>query len=134
MINFDKAVVLEQYATHLRFLGFDAQVENNELVVARHPVKSDILVLPFPEGTILRAFFRAGDEAKRDRIGYLNIINQANAQAVVARYYADGESDFVYEAFYSADYSQTGFSRFLELWDKDFQTLIAINGLTSYLV
>jgi hypothetical protein len=132
MSDFNKQAVLNQFATHLRFLGYEVNVEN-EVIFAEHPNKSNIILFVYSNGTMMKALFRAGNDATRNRQAYLELLNQLNTKSLVTRYYADNDSDLVYEAFFSGEYSQASFAHFLDLWDADFQNLMGIDGLERFL-
>lgn len=122
----------EQISDHLRFLGYDVSLQD-KTIFARHANKPNMMLKVFTEGTLVTAIYGGSDVAKRDRAGYLDFINSANAAAGVSRYYCDKEADFFVEAWYSGDYSQLNFGRFLELWDTDFSKLIKVPGVEKYL-
>jgi len=81
----------------------------------------------------LISIYGCEEAAKQDRPGYLEFINMANASAGISRYYAGQESDFFIEAWYSGEYSQIDFGRFLDLWDADFEKLTRVPGVERYL-
>ena len=128
--NLDQA--REQISTHLRFLGYEVTI-NEKTLFARHPQKSNFMLRVFNEGIMLTSIYNYDDAAKRDRLGYLEFINAANVAAGVVRYYASKDSDFFIEAWYSGEYKQIDFGRFLELWDTDFEKLAKVPGVEKYL-
>jgi hypothetical protein len=122
----------EQISTHLRFLGYDVTVDD-KTIFARHPKKPNIMLKAFTEGALLTSIYGCDDSAKRDRLGYLEFINTANGNAGIARYYAGKDSEFFIEAWYSGEYRQIDFGRFLDLWDTDFEKLTKLPGIEKYL-
>lgn len=132
MAEFNKQASMNQFATHLRFVGYDVRVED-EVLIANHPSKPTVLVLVYSNGAILRSFFTHNSEASRNPLGFLELINGLNQKALVTRYYADKDSDLAYESFYASEYSQTNFARFLELWDIDFQSMMENSQLLNFL-
>lgn len=122
----------EQISNHLRFLGYDVTLQD-KTIFARHPNKPNMMLKVFMEGALVTAIYSCHDIAKRDRAGYLEFINTANANAGISRYYCDKDADFFVEAWYSGDYEKITFSRFLELWDTDFGKLVKIPGIEKYL-
>mgnify|MGYP003382399235 CR=1 FL=1 len=134
MVNFDVSAELNNYATHLRFLGYEVEVQLQEKVLfATHSRKSNILVQAFQEGALLTSVYKQGPDAARDRLGYLERVNQANQKAAVSRFCVDNDADLSIEAFITGAYSQQGFARFLELWENDFQKLSEIDGIERFL-
>jgi hypothetical protein len=132
MADFNKQAALNGFTTHLRFLGYDVKVDD-EVVIANHPNKADILLFVYSNGTMLKSLFRANPDNALARPGYLELINSLNRQSLVTRYYADNDGDLMFEAFFSSGYSQTEFARFLDLWDTDFQSMIDTENLESFL-
>lgn len=122
----------EQISNHLRFLGYDTNIDDN-IIFARHPEKPDVMIEVFIEGVLVASIYGCNDAAKQDRLGYLEFINMANKNARITRYYASKDSDFFIESWYSGEYSQIDFGRFLGLWDMDFEKLTKIPGVEKYL-
>ncbi len=132
MATFDAQTELSNYANHLRFLGYDVEIQE-KVLFATHPSKSNILLQAFREGALLTSIYRQGDDAKRDRAGYLERVNQANVKASVSRFCIDNDADLSIESFLVGPYSQQNFAHFLELWDADFQKLADIDGIERFL-
>lgn len=122
----------EQVGNHLRFLGYEVSIEDR-ILFARHPTKSNIMVQVFIEGILMLTIFNCTDTAREDRAGYLELINSANEGAGVVRYFADRNSAFFIQAWYTGDYRQVDFGRFLELWYKDIEKLGKLPGVERYL-
>ncbi|MCS7010573.1 MAG: hypothetical protein NZL98_04340, partial [Anaerolineales bacterium] len=68
--------------------------------------------------------FGCSDNAKRNKLSYLELINSLNAKAAIARFYADEDFDFFIEAWYPNYYDRTGFGAFLETLDRDYRLLV----------
>lgn len=130
MSEFNKQATMNQFITHLRFLGYEVKIDE-EVIIANHPQKSDVLVFVYSDGTMLKSLMRGNNHP--DRKGYLELINELNHKALITRYYADPDADLMYEAFFPGEYSQTVFARFLDLWDADFQNMLGAPNLERYL-
>jgi hypothetical protein len=126
------AGALDQMAEHLQFLGYEIAREG-ELIFARHPRKFNIVMKLVGGGILIASFFTCTDEAKRDRSGYLEMINTLNARAVLARFYADEDSDLRMEAWHPNAYDRHTFSAFMELWDHDSGLLLEAPQVERYL-
>jgi hypothetical protein len=126
------AGTLDQMAEHLQFLGYEIAREG-ELILAKHPRKLNIVMKPFGDGVLIASIFACADEAKRDRQGYLDMINTLNARAVLARFYADEDSDLRMEAWHPNAYDRHTFSAFMELWDHDSGLLLEAPKVERYL-
>ena len=115
---------LQQIETHLQFLGYAISHEDDR-TVARHPTKYNMLIKPFVGGFLFTTFFGCTDLAKRNRLGYLNLVNTLNAKATVARYYVDKDSDLVAEAWHFSEYERTAFGIFMDALDRDHRVMSA---------
>jgi hypothetical protein len=113
---------LDQIVTHLQFLGFQVERDDN-IVKARHATKVNILLRDFRGGVLLTSIFGCKDYAKRARLEYLDFVNLMNQKAAVIRFYADKDSDFFMEAWYPGTYDRSLFGSFLDLWDEDITRL-----------
>ena len=122
---------LEQMSTHLQFLGYEI-VRDDKLTRARHASKYNIILRPLAGGVLFTSIFGCSDNAKRNRAGYLDMINSMNNKAGVARFYADKDSDFFIEAWLPDHYDRTEFGAFLEAWDRDCG-LLAESEAANYL-
>jgi hypothetical protein len=109
---------LDQIVTHMQFLGYQVE-RDGDIVKARHQTKVNILLRDFRGGVLLTSIFGCQDAAKKNRLGYLDFINQMNQKAVIIRFYADKDSDFFMEAWFPGAYDRAVFGSFLELWDED---------------
>jgi len=119
-------------AEHLQFLGYEIAREG-ELILAKHPRKLNIVMKPLGGGILIAAFLACANEAKRDRPGYLDMINTLNARAVLARFYADEDSDLRMEAWHPDAYDRHTFGVFMDLWDRDSGLLLEAPGVKRYL-
>jgi len=124
--------LLDQISSHLQFLGYDV-ARDGEVVKAKHPQKLNILLKPLAGGVLFASIFRCSPLAKRDRLGYLNLINSLNNGAAVVRFYADKESNFFVEAWHPDNYDRAGFGAFMELWDRDCAQLLRSDEASRYL-
>jgi hypothetical protein len=126
------AGTLNRMAEHLQFLGYEIAREG-ELILARHPRKLNIVMKPFGGGVLIASILACAGEAKRDRQGYLDVINTLNARAALARFYADEDSDLRMEAWHPDAYDRHTFSAFMGLWDHDSRLLLEVPKVARYL-
>ncbi|MEM4234689.1 MAG: hypothetical protein QXU75_06045 [Candidatus Methanomethylicaceae archaeon] len=122
----------EQIANHLQFLGYEVTREE-KYVRARHPRKPNLIVQVYPEGILHTAIWATSGNAKINREGFLEYLNTLNENAKVVRYYADKDLDLFVEGWYTGGYERTNYSRFLELWDADFEKLAGMPETERYL-
>jgi hypothetical protein len=121
-----------QIGHHLQFLGYDVRVDG-KTVLAHHPTKTNIIIQTFNEGVLFTSIYGCEEAAVIDRIGFLEFINAANGNATISRYYAGSNDDFFLEAWYTGDYRQVDFARFVSLWEMDFERLKQVPGISMYL-
>jgi hypothetical protein len=122
---------IDQISNHLEFLGYTVAHEGN-ITSAKHNSRLGILMKPLGGGILFTTIFGGADHAKRDRIGYLELVNSLNNQAAVARFYADKDSDFIIEAWHPDAYDRTAFGVFMETWNRDC-ALLAESDAVKYL-
>lgn len=123
---------LDSIITHLEFLGYTITREE-KIIRARHDTKYNFGMRTLAGGFIFRAYFGGSDHAKADRPGFLDLINSINAEASVARCFADSDSDLCFEAWYPDVYDRQEFGDFMTAWDRDFGIMLQKQGLTAYL-
>jgi hypothetical protein len=116
------AETLNQIATHLQFLGYEV-VNEGTFTRARHANKYNFAMKPFSGGVLFTMIFQSDENAKVNRLGYLELINTLNNKATVIRFYADKDADLFMEAWYPNHYDRTEFGVFLECWDRDCHAL-----------
>lgn len=121
-----------QIGQHLQFLGYEVNA-SEKMIMARHSSKPNILVQTFNEGTLFSSLYGCEEAALIDRVGFLEFINAANRGATISRYYTDSKNNFLLEAWYTGDYRQIDFARFVSLWETDFERLKQVPGITMYL-
>jgi hypothetical protein len=116
------SMILDQMVTHLQFLGYEVE-RDGDIAKARHQTRVNILLRDFRGGVLLTSIFGCKDEAKSDRVSYLDFINLMNQKATVVRFYADKDSDFFMESWLPGTYDRAIFGSFLDLWDEDITRL-----------
>lgn len=121
-----------QIGHHLQFLGYEVS-NDDKTVIARHPTKPNIIIRTFTEGVLFTSIYGCEEAASFDRAGFLEFINTANTNATISRYYAGTNNNFFLEAWYSGDYRQVDFARFVSLWEADFERLKQVPGIATYL-
>ncbi len=121
------ADTIEQMTTHLEFLGYEVS-RDGDLTKARHPRRFNMVVRPLAGGVLFTAIFGASDNATRDRLGYLEMINALNANAGIARFYADKDADLFIEAWHPDYYDRADFGVFLEKLERDHHLLFGAEG------
>ncbi|MGQ9829933.1 MAG: hypothetical protein ACUVSW_18950 [Roseiflexus sp.] len=121
-----------QIAHHLQFLGYEVSTDD-KMVLARHSTKPNIAVQTFNEGVLFTSIYSCEEMAALDRIGFLEFINTANRNATISRYYVNAQDNFFLEAWYTGDYRQVDFARFVGLWEMDFERLKQVPGIEKYL-
>ena len=122
---------LEQIANHLQFLGYEVTAEAN-MTRATHPTRFNFFMRPYAGGILFTTIFGCSENAKQDRLGYLDILNSLNNGAAVARFYADKDSDLLIEAWHPEYYERVQFGAFIEAWDRDIRSA-AESGVKEYL-
>lgn len=115
--------VMEQIGVHLEFLGYQVS-KDGEIMRARHQSQPNFLVRRLAGGILFVSIFGCNDNAKKDRLGYLEMLNSLNDKASVARFYADKDSDLFIEAWYPDYYDRAEFGVFMQAWDRDILTLL----------
>jgi len=124
---------LDRIVEHLQFIGYET-VPLGEVILAKHPRKPNIALTPLRgSGILITALFNCTDEAKWDRSGYLDTINALNTRAVLARFFADNDSNLRIDAWYPDAYDRHTFSTFMDLWDRDCGLLLEIPEIRRYL-
>lgn len=109
---------LARITRHLESLGYSVQKKEDRLLVT-HPERFNFILREYRGGILLTSFLDAAPAARDDRKGYLEFINTFNAEAALARAYADKDGDFLVEAWMPGDYDKPLFQDFLEVWDAD---------------
>ncbi|MHB1296552.1 MAG: hypothetical protein ACYC4R_16360 [Anaerolineae bacterium] len=109
---------LNKIVTHLEFLGFEIS-HTGEITRATHPKRLNLAIRPLAGGILITAIFGCSATAKRDRRGYMELINGWNNGAAVARFYADKDSDLFLEAWYPDNYDRAAFGTFMDAWEHD---------------
>ena len=114
---------VDQFSNHLQFLGYEVSTVKEDVVKAIHSVRPNLFLRAFRGGILLTSIFGCSDNAKKNRAGYLDFINFMNQKATVTRFYADKDSDFFMEAWFSGTYDRADFGNFMSLWDEDIDRL-----------
>jgi len=123
---------LEQIVTHLQFLGYEVS-RDGDVTRAKHPRKFNVSIRPLAGGILFTTIFGCQDNAKRSKLGYLEMINSLNANAAIARFYADKDSDLFIEAWHPDYYERASFGAFMQIWDRDCNLLTANSEALKYL-
>ena len=121
------ANTLDQIVNHLQFLGYEISQENN-ITRAKHPKKMSVVIRDYKGGILFASYNVSKDSAKSDKAGFLKFLNLLNANATVARFYADKDFDLCIEAWYPNFYEKENFGVFFEAWGTDSWTLLLANG------
>jgi len=124
--------VLDQMSTHLEFLGYEV-TRDEEKVRARHARNADLVLRPFEGGILFTSIFGCKDEARKNRVGYLSLINSLNQKAAVVRFYADEESDLFIEAWHPNSYDRVSFGHFMDLVNGDIDHLFTAPDVGRFL-
>ncbi len=108
---------LQQIANHLEFLGYELKSREDSGYGARHE-KHWNFVFANKVGGVLIQFF-IGVEDGHDEATLHRYVNDLNKDAVVTRFFIDGDGDFAGEAWWPPMYDKVKFGTFLEAWHHD---------------
>jgi hypothetical protein len=107
--------------SHLAYFGYRMKSEDGILKAVEGPSGLSLFwVYPVNQGATFRALFKTGPNAKTDRIGFFNFVNQANALAIVSRFLAVENSEFLaVEAWFPPSYTRESFAIFFSRYIAD---------------
>src|SRR5437764_796111 len=130
------AKAFEQILTHLKNLGYEIIHEDEKIYAQSHSTgKSSFFLSQDGRGIKFMATSSGNNNAKQDRLGYLEYINNLNNKACVARYYTNKECRLFILAWYPYLYDEVAFNMFLDDFNDDssYSNLLASKyfGLTE---
>jgi hypothetical protein len=118
---------LDDVVGHLESHGYSITAKD-QLRLATHTSKLNMTFRMNKGGILFTAFCRTQDQAKKDRKGFLDFLNQLNAKASVVRFYADSDSDLAIEAWYPDQYDRGTFGTFLDAWETESTLMVLAMG------
>jgi hypothetical protein len=111
---------------HLEFLGFEVyETINAEKVfkglTAKHGRRSNLFMQAYMGGVLIMAYFGCNPEANDDLPGKLELCNNLNSKASVARATVPPErgGDIAVEAWFPYTYSKSDFGVFIDNFEND---------------
>jgi hypothetical protein len=118
---------LDDIVSHLEGQGYSITPQD-QLRRAMHSTKLNMTFRMNKGGILFTAFCGTQPQAKKDRKGFLELLNQLNSKASVVRFYADSDSDLAIEAWYPDRYDRTAFGAFMDVWDTESTLLVVATG------
>lgn len=117
-INTDTVVhPLAKYRNHLEFNGYHVEEDDN-LLVCRHPRKSNLIVTNFPtRGALITTAYSF--KANIKRMDLLEYVNELNSEFLFMKGCIDREGSLTIETFFEGDYDRTNFSILLDNIEHD---------------
>jgi hypothetical protein len=100
---------LGPFKDHLEFFGYNCVFDENG-VGAFHPTKPYLRCYPLGGDVALLSPFAINETAKKDRAGFLEFLNQANAKTGVCKYYENNGNLFI-QATYVGEYERPRFGQ-----------------------
>jgi hypothetical protein len=117
--------VLRDIADHLGFLGYESEVQEgkqNPFVILRHLRNPNFLLDTFGGVVKCSSLFGLSEEAKSGPAELNSLLNELNRQAMVLKFYTEGES-LVLETIFPHDYSKVAFGAFWSMIESDLRLL-----------
>lgn len=108
----------EKVANHLEFLGYETETTESSLK-ARHPNKFTVFLRKYDGGILIYFYFKLKEDAKKNRLEYLEFINRVNARLTVARAIAHKNDLLKFEGWFPGVYDKAYFILFFEEWNND---------------
>jgi len=130
---------LKEMASHLEFLGYQIEWEENEqnrdLITATHLTNNNFLFFEILPDHVL---FKAGLRVDKKPSQAMDVaINQINKILLISRVYYDTDGKTLeiirIEATYQGEYNKEKFSRFHEIFVKDQQLMIQVEEFKAFL-
>mmetsp|Transcript_11980 Transcript_11980/g.26130 ORF Transcript_11980/g.26130 Transcript_11980/m.26130 type:complete len:186 (+) Transcript_11980:47-604(+) len=108
--------IMKDISQHLEFFGYEVD-DLGERYGVKHARHWNFMFGPAAEGVLFRGYISTSDDAPAERL--LEYCNTLSTQAVVCRFYIDGDGDFTFEAWWPNFYNRRVFCTFLEAWQSD---------------
>ncbi len=122
----------DDYKKHFEVLGYEVD-EGEKTFIAKHEEFYNVSVKGFNGGVLVVTFFGTTDKAKKNRVGFLEFLNELNTDAVAARFYEDDEGDVIVEGWYPGGYDRTRFGVFIDKFNEINSQLGGSSSATDYL-
>jgi hypothetical protein len=111
------------FATHLEFLGYSIEAAVEGWRHARHPVRYNFSFRATEVGLRMHCGITIGSSLPGGRRAWLEFINTANDQAVVACFALIADDEGVQKLqvrhLFSGPYSRAGFGAAMDMWHED---------------
>jgi len=117
-------LVLESIRTHLEFLGYAVEPQEEQRYAVSHTARVNFIMRPFAGGVLFTVYFKSSDQAKTEPLQYLGFVNALNQNAAVARFYADPDGDLCIECWHPSNYERSQFGHFIQMWNRDNSELL----------
>jgi hypothetical protein len=107
--------------SHLAYFGYRTKSEEGILKAVEGPAGLSLFwVYPVNQGATFRTVFKTGPNAKTEQIGFSNFVNQANTLAIVSRFSAVENGQFLaIEAWFPPSYTREAFAIFFSRYVAD---------------
>ncbi len=130
-MNINDAVAhpLAKYRNHLEFNGYQVEEEEEDLLLCRHPRKSNMMLKNIPDRGVL-IVIPYDCEPGIGEMELLKYANDLNANFMFIKAYIDEEKTLFLETFFDGDYDRKNFSTLLDNIESDMEVL-AEHELTS---
>jgi hypothetical protein len=122
----------DNYKAHLEFLGYSV-TEKGKTLLAKHSKQFNVFVRAYHGGVMVSGFFGSTEQAKTERLAFLEFLNEMNRTSIAARYYADKDNDVILEAWYPGAYEKTRFGMFFDKFNLLRDQLQKSGGARVYL-
>jgi hypothetical protein len=124
---------MEQFKTHLQFLGYTVSQETDTVLIAQHPTNSNMVLSGFAYGALLCVFYTTTDQARVNRLGFLEFINTLNGNSSLSHFYVNEDSDFCIQALYMGDYDQIRFGQVLDWFNEECDAMFDVEEYQVFL-
>ena len=128
--------IIRLIVTHMEFLGYKIKLEEEGIYYARHSGRFDLQILTGETtemGLLFGGKFVTTHQARNDRSGYMEFINDLNINSNVTKFFrepADGD-ELVYQAWYPGVYDKATFSMFIDFIQEDITVQFSMHKETD---
>jgi len=125
---------LQEVQEHLEFQGYQIQeLENGKHYRAVHERFLNFLFKTYRGGVLFTIIFRGSPHGKSHRGEFLDLVNELNTNAGVARAYLDQDTDFIFEGYCPLPYERAAFASFLDTWNQDTALIFQVQAFRDFL-
>jgi len=104
--------------THLEFLGYTTDLNNDDEIYAAKPDCPSIIVKTYEYIIAIKGYYNKNNNALSDRLGFLEYVNRLNKNSRVALFTEEGEALGFYTSMYHP-YERKTFAIMMRAWEYD---------------